>query len=173
MSVILTSADYDGIRALLDASTSELPNSALDTIGLVPLANAYLSNIVPDFSALSGNDVTFAKAAATYLVAAASIQIVQFKRSQTTKLGDMEESNYKNVDWEKLRTDLKEMAASLIYRLTTVANSLVVPTVFSVSGPTSSGYNRPNYLETWFARIEPKVITWLNSPEYLNTELIK
>ena len=162
MSLTLTSADFNSIRVLLTSTTKEISDDDFNTYGLVTLVNSYLSTIVPDYSTLSGTDASLFKSAAVYMTAALATQIIQLKRSRSYKLGDYEESNTRNVDFEQLRQWLLSMSKTYLNLVSVIATNLSRNVIFASAGKTQSGINYPSSINNWFARIQPQLITWFD-----------
>lgn len=161
MSDILTSANYPDIRVLLNVTSDEISDADFNTYGLVTLVNAYLKRDVPDFSALNGNDAILAKSAAVYMTAALSTQIIQLKNAKSYKIGDYEESNSRNVDWDKMRDYFFERSNEFMGLLST--KTLTLPVIFAVAGKVSAGKNIPASTQNWYSRIAPQIVRWFET----------
>lgn len=156
MTVILTSTNYQDVRVILNVTSDDITDTDFNTFGLVTLVNAYLSRYVPDYSQLTGNNAVNAMSAAVYMTAALSTTIIQLKNSKAYKLGDYEESNSRNVDWDKLREYFFSMSRQFLGLLTTL--TLTRPSIFAVAGKVSSGLSEPQTFENWYKRIAPQLV---------------
>jgi len=168
MGTILQTTDYPAIRAKLGIGVDDLPDSDIDTIGLLPVAEAMIFVVATDYATLlagGGVNKTFLQASTLCLCAALACTKLEMQRSQSYRLGDYTESETKIKDWGAMRDRL--IAESGQYLL--LINSGVVPagratrpTLFAASGPTSSGTSWPKRIEQWQGRITPHVLTWLD-----------
>lgn len=162
MTVILDGTSYEDIRSLLGTNFREFPDAIITSSGITPLINAYLQTVVPDFSLLSGNDVIFAKAAASYMAAAFCVDILAIKRSQQIKIGDYSESNSKGIDFEKWRNNLLASANTALYSITSVKAQLILSKrkIFVTGGPISSKVYPPNDFVEWYKQVSPRINNW-------------
>lgn len=165
MTVILDGTSFNDIRALLGTNFKELPDATINSSGITPLVNAYLQNVIPDYSVLTGNDAIFAKAAAVNMAAALCVDIMAMKRSQQIKIGDYSESNAKGIDFEKWRNTLLQSATTSLYSVAS-AKAVISASkrqIFSVAGPISGGVYPPISLVEWYKQVSPRLNNWFMS----------
>ena len=172
MTVILDSSLFPDIRAVLGTTSDELSDAELNTTGITAFTNAQLGVLIPDFSVLTGDDIVYAKTAGIYMAAALCTGILRIKRAQQIKIGDYEESNARNTDFDKWRDWLLSVASDAITGLTLFDNIFVKPSLFSVGGPTSSGKNYPTNMTKWYTRVSPMINNWFTLGTPYNSEFI-
>lgn len=162
MTLVLDNTLYPAIRQILGCEPEELPNEALDAAGIVPFVNAYLYGVIPDASTLVYPNDVFAKAAGEKMAAALCLRIIQLKRSQEFRLGDMQIGNSRSVNWDKWREELLEEAKAALLHIASYAATLKRSPLMITTGPTSSGTYWPTNIYEWEARIRPRVDIWYN-----------
>lgn len=164
MTDILTSSDYQDIRVLMNITSDDISDTDFNTYGLVRLVNTYMHKYVPDYSTLTGDDISNAKSAAVYMTAALTTRIIQLKNSKSYKIGDYEESNSRNVDWDKIRQEYLMLSQQFLGLLTTVTYTR--PTIFVAAGKVSSGITESFSAETWYKKIAPLLVRYYEG--YIN-----
>jgi hypothetical protein len=159
--LVAASGDYNAIRVKAGITTDDLSDADIDTIGLLPVAEAEITSVVTDYAAIlaaGGANKVFLQAAAISLCAALATGLLEMKRSQSFKLADYSESESK-VDWKAKVTMLMQEAQGYLMRISTHAHTR--RTLFSATGPTSSASSWPLELQRWYARVQPHVLTWI------------
>lgn len=161
-SVILGIADYDAIRIKLGVTVDDLPNSELDSLAVLQVADAFISDMVPTYTAIiagGGHAATYLKAAEVCFAAALAIDGLIVKRGQRFRLGSYSEYEAQN-DFLAFQDRLRsECGAYLILMDPTSVPPL--PKILVAGGPTSGGTSWPAVIDQWFARIQPHYIAWL------------
>jgi len=158
---IITS--YDAIRMKCGVTANDLPDTDLDSVGLVPIAEALVESLITDWSAImlaGGANKVFLQAGAVCIAGALAVVKLQVQRGQSFKLVDYQESETK-VDWDKMREALLKEGKGYLYLIST-HGAITRTKLLIASGPTSSSANWPSQVDQWFARIHPHIITWLS-----------
>jgi hypothetical protein len=162
VGAILQTSDYPSIRAKLGVTTDDLPDVDIDTIGLLPYAEAMVTSLVADYVTIlagGGANKTFLQAGTLCLCGALAVAKLEMQRGQAFKEGDYSESETK-VDWGAKRAELLLESKKCLLSIST--HTHIRRTLFSATGPTSSSSNWPSEVQRWFARIQPHVLTWLS-----------
>ncbi len=161
MGTILQQANYNDIRIKLGVDTNDLSDLDIDSIGLLPIAEAQVQQLVTDYATILANggvNKIFLQAATINLCAALAINKIQMQRAQSYTLAEYSESELK-VDWEALRASLLEEGKGYLMQIST--HTRTRRTLFAATGPTSSASSWPSVVDQWYARLVPHVINWL------------
>jgi len=157
--------DYNAIRAKMGVTVNDLPDADLDSVALIPVAEALIMNLVTTWAAImsgSGSDKIFLQAGAVCIAGAlACTAKLKMQRSQSFKLVDYQESETK-VNFDTMREALLLEGRGYLYMISSIMTKPVHTNAFTATGPTSSGLNWPTIIDQWFARIHPHIITWLS-----------
>lgn len=160
MGAILLPADYPAIRAKLGIDLSDLPDADIETVGILPVAEAMIKALVTNYASLTGDNQTFVKASTVCLAGALACGALEMRRGQAFGIGSYRESETK-VDWANLRESLLCESKKYMLLITTLAQGLGRRKLFATSGPTSAATTWPNEVERWYARVQPDVLRWL------------
>lgn len=162
MTFALSTSNYPDIRSLINATTDDISDTDMSSVGLVPFVNFNIASIIPDVSALSATDQQKVTTCAVYYAAAylCPVMLIRFGENSKYKLGDYEEE-YENPDWQSLEVLFLLKARQAWYGLSILTHA--DRTLFVSSGPTSSGSTWPSSFQSFYFAIRPKVLTWAQS----------
>jgi hypothetical protein len=131
--ILTTSTYHDEIRGRLGVSASILPNADIDAPSVLPIAEARVISRMTDYASLTGDDQSFAYAAAIAMTAAllAPSMGSRIKKSEADS-----DYKYENtiVDWNQRARELEAEAYSWIDYIST--QPIVELPPMAVAGPT-------------------------------------
>ena len=170
MTLALTAADYPAIRTLINATTDDISDTDIASVGVTTFINLLIANVVPDVSLLSATDAKWVNTAAVYYASAylCPVMLIRFGENSKYKLGDYEEV-YQNPDWLSLEVLYLMRARQAWYNLSILVHKN--RTLFVTSGPTSSGAIWPTSFQSFYFAIRPKVLNWAVSGGLLSTDI--
>jgi hypothetical protein len=145
---ILVEADYPAIRAKIGVQAEELPDTEIETIGLLTAAETLIKQAATDWATLTGANRTNLKIATVALAAAMAITPVRVKRGQSFQIAEYRESETK-ADWDTMRAEL--LQESRMYLLMISTNAILTRLE----------------IERWYARITPIVVDWLKDDGFM------
>jgi hypothetical protein len=161
--ILTGTTDYAAIRTRLGVTTDDLPDADITTIGLLPVAEALVEQLVTDWATIMagvGPNKVFLQAATLALCGALAVRKLELQRGQSFRQGDYAESETK-VDWNTLRDELLLESRDYLLKISTH-----IPTtrrkLFGASGPTSSAAAWPVVVQQWFGKLTPHVMMWLS-----------
>lgn len=105
MGTILLTADYPSILTKLGIDTSDLSNADIDSLGVLPAAEAVVIDVLPGWASLTGVNLAFVKAGTVALTAAFAVRGVQVHRGQSFHQAEYSESATQ-ADWSETRKEL-------------------------------------------------------------------
>jgi hypothetical protein len=155
---ILTSADYDMIRALLGVGDTELPDTTVEMSPFLPTAEAIIKQGITDYDSLTGDNAKLLKAGTAALCAALLCQELERNETADWRVGDYWEHGSK-LDWREKAKALLRDAMRALGAITT--RSFSRRTALAVAGPTRAGTHVPEKLEQWVERIVPRFVDWV------------
>ncbi len=162
--ILTAAADYNALRFRLGVTTDDLPDAEITSLALLEIAEALVKQLVTDWATIMGGttvDRTFLRTGTLALVAAFATRKLELQRGQSFTVGGHSESATK-MSWSELRAELMQECQSLFLMISThVPTSR--PRLLIASGPTSSGSTWPTLVSQWVARVEPHLVTWLDT----------
>jgi hypothetical protein len=161
---ILTVDDFGDIRTKLGVTSDDLSDLEISSIGLLIVAEAMIQNAVPTWATLTGINLIFLRAATVALCGALAVRSIELKRGQSFAQGggDYSESATK-ASWDSIREELLCEAKGYLLHINVSGTARPRTTIFLAAGPTSGGTNWPSRVEQWYARVQPTLLTWLDT----------
>lgn len=171
MGDILSSSDYDDVRALLGTDSDSLPTSVieaapfLDFVELAVQDQADSWNSTKDFAWIkskAGDDWTYLRMGTMYLLAGKLALYAKRELYDKVKMGDYSRSG-RALDWQADQRELVQQASQAFARVST--RTWNRPDVLIASGPTSSEVGIPSEWEEWYEMIQPRILDFAEEGE--------
>lgn len=133
--ILTTETYHEEIRNRLGVSEGEMPDTQIDSFSVLPIVEARLIRIVPNYAELTGDDQVYMYGAAICAVAAMLAPALAGRLKQSMKDFDFSYTN-QTVDWAAVGAALQAEADGLIGLISTQTSGGLTTPMMRVAGPT-------------------------------------
>lgn len=164
MGDILLTTEYAAIRHPLGVNAALIPDATIDGLAFLPFVEGEIQELIEDWEGillLDDQDTKRLKLAVAYWTAARLAGHLERGELQDYTIADYTHRKG-GVDWMAKAAELAKEAALLLAKLS-ILDPPGRPQLFIRTGPTRAGTNSPSSFQSWLDKIQPTVLTWLES----------